>query len=158
MSLAEQIQKDLVQAMKAKEAARVSFLRMMKAALQNKEIEKRGPLSDDDVTQVLMTQLKQRTEAIEQFETGGRTDLAGKEKQEKTWIESYLPAPVSKDEIEKVIAEVIGDVGATGPKDLGVVMKESIIRLKATGKTVDGKAVNGLVRTKLQTLGEKDSE
>ncbi len=150
MDLAEQIQKDMVQAMKAKERARVSVLRMMRAALKNKEIEKRAALSEEDAIQVLKTQLKQCTKSIEQFEKGGRVDLAEKERQEKVWIESYLPEPVSAGEIDTAVAVVIDELGAQGPKDMGAVMEGTMARLQATGKTVDGKSVNARVRQKLQ--------
>lgn len=152
MDLVEQIQKDMVQAMKAKEPARLSVLRMMKAALKNKEIEKRSALSEEDAILVLKTQLKQRAEAIEQFEKGGRADLAEKERQEKVWVESYLPEPVSAGEIETAVAGVIEELEAQGPKDMGAVMKGTMARLQATGKIVDGKAVNARVRHKLQAL------
>jgi len=158
MTLTEQIQKDMVQAMKAKDAARVSVLRMISAALKNKQIEKKGALSEEDVIQVLKTQQKQRSEAIEQFDKGGRSDLAEKERQEKRVIESYLPEPVSEDEVVKAITDVIQAVGAQGPKDMGAVMKESMSRLQSTGKTVDGKMVNALVKAKLQALVSGDAE
>ncbi|HLE21361.1 MAG TPA: GatB/YqeY domain-containing protein [Vicinamibacteria bacterium] len=157
-ALPERIRKDLIQAMKAKERLRVGTLRMMTAALKNKEIEKRAPLSDEEAVQVLKTQLKQRAESIEQFERGGRTDLVEKERQEKIWIESYLPEPLSAEDMEKVVADVIREVGAVGAKDMGVVMRESMRRLQATGKMVDGKAVNSLVRRKLQSLPENASK
>ena len=157
-ALPERIRKDLIQAMKAKERLRVGTLRMMTAALKNKEIEKRAPLSDEEAVQVLKTQLKQRAESIEQFERGGRTDLAEKERQEKIWIESYLPEPLSAEDMEKVVADVIREVGAVGAKDMGVVMRESMRRLQATGKMVDGKAVNSMVRRKLQSLPENASK
>jgi len=131
---------------------------MMTAALKNKEIEKRAPLSDEEAVQVLKTQLKQRAESIEQFERGGRSDLVEKERQEKIWIESYLPEPLSAEDMEKVVADVIREVGAVGAKDMGVVMRESMRRLQATGKMVDGKAVNSLVRRKLQSLPENASK
>ena len=158
MALAEQIQKDLIQAMKAKDAARVGVLRMMSAALKNKQIEKKAALTDEEVLQVLKTQQKQRAESIDQFEKGGRSELAEKERQEKLVIESYLPEPVSADEVATVIADVIRDVGAEGPKSMGVVMKESMSRLQATGKTVDGKTVSSLVKTKLQALVASEAE
>jgi uncharacterized protein YqeY len=148
----------MVQAMKAKESARVAALRMLMAALKNKEIEKRAPLSNEEAVQALKTQLKQRTEAIEQFESGGRSDLAEKERQEKVWIESYLPEPVSAEEMDKVVADVIRDVDARGPKDMGAVMKETMTRLQSTGKTVDGKTVNALVRGKLQSLSQRETK
>ena len=157
MALVEQIQRDLVQAMKNRDAARVGVLRMISAALKNKQIEKKAALSDEDVIQVLKTQQKQRAESIEQFDKGGRSDLAEKERQEKKVVESYLPEPMSEEEIETVIAEVIREVGAEGPKSMGVVMKESMSRLQSTGKMVDGKKVNALVKIKLQALVAGDS-
>ena len=158
MALTEQIQKDLVQAMKARDAGRVAVLRMISAALKNKQIEKKGALTDEDVIQVLKTQQKQRAESIEQFEKGGRPELAAKEREEKKLVESYLPEAISTDEIANVVAEVIRALGAEGPKSMGVVMKEVMSRLQATGKTVDGKAVNALVRDKLTALAVSDQE
>ena len=158
MALSERIQKDLLHAMKAKDAARVGALRMISAALQNKQIEKKAPLSDEEVVQVLKSQQKQRAESIEQFEKGGRPELAEKERREKLVIESYMPEPISLDEVANVIAGVIRDMEAEGPKSMGVVMKEAMNRLQATGKTVDGKMVSSLVRTKLQSLVENDKE
>ncbi|MGH9463700.1 MAG: GatB/YqeY domain-containing protein [Vicinamibacteria bacterium] len=158
MALAEKIQKDLVQAMKDKAAARVSVLRMIAAALKNKQIEKRAALSDEDVVQVLKTQQKQRAESIEQFEKGGRPDLAAKERQEKLVVESYLPEAVSADEVTNVVADVIRSLGAEGPKSMGAVMKEAMSRLQATGKTVNGKAVNAMVKSKLEALATGEAE
>jgi hypothetical protein len=149
VSLSERIQSDLVEAMKRMEALRVSVLRMTKAALKNKEIELRKPLSADEEIQVLQTLVKQRTESIEAFEKGGRTDLAAKERKERDLLRAYLPEAVSEGEVERVVAEVVKDLGASSAKDVGAVMKESLSRLKATGKTVDGKAVNAVVRAKL---------
>jgi uncharacterized protein YqeY len=135
--------------MKRKEALRTSVLRMIKSAIKNKEIELRKPLSPDEENQVLQTLSKQRTESIETFEKGGRTDLADKEKEEREIIRGYLPEAVADEEIERVVAEVVRDLGAGSAKDVGAVMKEALSRLKATGKTVDGKVVNGFVRAKL---------
>ena len=149
MSLSERLQGDLVEAMKRKETLRVSVLRMTKAALKNKEIELRKPLSPEEENQVLQTLVKQRTESIETFEKGGRADLAEKEKAERDMIRAYLPEAVSDAEVEQVVADVVKDLGATSAKDIGAVMKEALQRLKATGKTVDGKAVNAAVRAKL---------
>jgi hypothetical protein len=149
VSLSEKIQSDLVSAMKGGDALKVSVLRMTKSALKNKEIETRKPLSPEEENQVLLTLSKQRTESIETFEKGGRPDLAEKERKERDLIRSYLPEAISSDEVERVVAEVVRDVGATSAKDVGAVMKEALSRLKATGKTVDGKAVNAAVRAKL---------
>jgi uncharacterized protein YqeY len=149
VSLSERIQIDLVDAMKRKEALTVSVLRMTKAALKNKEIELRRALSPDEENQVLQTLVKQRTESIETFEKGGRADLAEKEGKERDLIRTYLPEAVSEADVERVVGEVVKDLGASSAKDVGTVMKEALQRLKATGKTVDGKAVNAVVRAKL---------
>ena len=152
MPLTEKIQRDLTDAMKRKDPFRLGVLRMMKNSLRNKEIEKRSSLSDAEAIQVLQSMVKQRTESMEQFQAGGRPELADKERREREIIESYLPAAVSNEEIEAVIVAVIGDQQAGGPKDMGKVMKETMSRLQATGKTVDGKRVSSMVRTKLEEL------
>ena len=149
MTLSERIQSDLVDAMKRKETLKVSVLRMTKAALKNKEIELRRPVSPDEENQVLQTLVKQRTESIEMFEKGGRADLVEKETLERDILRSYLPEAVSEAEVERVVVEVVKDLGASSAKDIGAVMKEALVRLKGTGKTVDGKAVNAVVRAKL---------
>jgi uncharacterized protein YqeY len=149
VSLSERIQSELVDAMKRKDALKVSVLRMTKAALKNKEIELRKPLSPDEENQVLQTLVKQRTESIETFEKGGRADLVEKETLERELLRSYLPEAISEAEVETVVGEVVKALGASSAKDIGAVMKEALARLKATGKTVDGKAVNAVVRAKL---------
>jgi len=149
VSLSERLQSELVEAMKRKEALKVSVLRMTKAALKNKEIELRRPLSPDEENQVLQTLVKQRTESIESFEKGGRADLAEKEGKERDLLRAYLPEAISESDVERVVVEVVKDLGAGSAKDIGAVMKEALLRLKATGKTVDGKAVNAVVRAKL---------
>jgi uncharacterized protein YqeY len=138
-----------VDAMKRKDALKVSVLRMTKAALKNKEIELRRALSPDEENQVLQTLVKQRTESIETFEKGGRADLVEKETLERDLLRSYLPEAISEAEVETVVVEVVKALGASSAKDVGAVMKEALARLKATGKTVDGKAVNAVVRAKL---------
>jgi uncharacterized protein len=149
MSLSDQIQKDLVDAMKRKETLRVSVLRMVKAALKNKEIELRRALEPSEEMQILQTLVKQRGESIETFEKGGRADLVAKETEERELIRSYLPEEVSDAAVQAVVGEVIAALGASSAKDVGAVMKETLARLKATGKTVDGKAVNAVVRARL---------
>jgi len=149
VTLSERIQSDLVDAMKRKETLKVSVLRMTKAALKNKEIELRRPVSPDEENQLLQTLVKQRTESIEMFEKGGRADLVEKETLERDILRSYLPEAVSEAEVERVVVEVVKDLGASSAKDIGAVMKEALVRLKGTGKTVDGKAVNAVVRAKL---------
>ena len=149
MSLSEKLHSELAPAMKAKQRTRVGVIRLIKAALKNKEIENGKSLSTEEENQVLQTMVKQRNEAMEQFEKGGRSDLAKKEAEEKEIIQAYLPDAVSEDEIERVAIEVIEELGASSPKDMGSVMKETMARLKGLGKPVDGKAVNTVVRTKL---------
>ena len=146
MSLSEKLQAELAPAMKAKERTRVGVIRLIKAAVKNKEIEKGGSLSTAEENQILQTMVKQRIESIEQFEKGGRSDLAEKEAEEKELILAYLPEAVSEDEIERIAVE---ELAASSPKDMGRVMKETMARLKDLSKPVDGKAVNAVVRTKL---------
>lgn len=149
MSLSERLQKDLVEAMKARETTRVSVLRLIKTAIQNKEIELGEGLSLEQEIQLLQTMMKQRNEAIATFEKGERKDLADKERDELTFLRTYLPEEVSLDEVDEVAGAVVEELGATSPKDMGNVMKETMSRLKKTGKTVDGKVVNQVVRSKL---------
>jgi len=147
VSLSERIQSELLAAMKSKEVLKLSVLRMTKAALR--KIELRRPLSPDEESQLLQTLVKQRTESIEMFEKGGREELVEKEWMERDLLRAYLPEAVSEADVERVVVEVLRDLGASSAKDIGAVMKEALVRLKATGKTVDGKAVNSVVRAKL---------
>ncbi len=149
MSLSELIQKDLVAAMKAREAARVGLLRLVKSALKNKEIELKAELSPEAEVQLLQTLLKQRHEAIETFDNAGRKDLADKERAERELLRVYLPEEATEAEIERVVGEVVTELEASSPKDIGAVMKESLARLKQTGKAVDGKTVNVVARARL---------
>jgi uncharacterized protein len=149
MTLSEQIQKDLVAAMKQKESLRLSVLRMAKAALKNKEIELRKPPSPEEEVQILQTLVKQRNESIESFQKAGRAELVEKETAEREILRGYLPEDVTEEEIERVVVEVVAALGASSAKEMGAVMKEALSRLKASGKTVDGKAVNAVVRSKL---------
>lgn len=150
MSLAEQIQKDIVAAMKAKEELRLSVLRMVKAAIQLKEVEKMRPLEEPEAIQLLQTLLKQRKESIDQFTKGGRQDLVEKETKELRIIESYLPAGATEAEMDAAIAKAIGDTSATSLKQMGAVVKAAKEAL--TGKTVDGKALSDRVRERLSKL------
>lgn len=150
MSLAEQIQKDIVAAMKAKEELRLSVLRMVKAAIQLKEVEKMRPLEEPEAIQLLQTLLKQRKESIDQFTKGGRQDLVEKETKELRIIESYLPAGATEAEMDAAVAKAIGDTGATSLKQMGAVVKAAKEAL--TGKTVDGKALSDRVRERLSKL------
>lgn len=148
MKLRDKINEDLTSAMKARDAARLSVLRMMKAAVKNKEIDARSELEDGQVIQVLSTLIKQHKDSIEQFHRGGRTELAEKEAQEIRIIEEYLPASVTDEEIQAVVEETIRATGASSVKDLGNVMKQCMARF--AGKVVDGKKVNAAVRQRLE--------
>ena len=147
MRLRDKISEDLIAAMKSKEAARLSVLRMMKAAVRNKEIDSRQELEDAQVLQVLMSLIKQRKDSVEQFAKGGRQDLADKESAEIKVIEAYLPAGVTDEEIASTISEVIAETGATSVKDMGKVMKACMARF--SGRPVDGSKVSELVKAKL---------
>ena len=151
MSLSEQLQKDIVAAMKAKEEMRLSVLRMAKAALQLKEVEKMRKLDDAESIQLLQTLVKQRKESIDQFTKGGRQDLVEKENAELKILEAYLPAGASQAEMDAAIASAITSTGATSMKQMGAVVKAAKEAL--TGKAVDGKALSDLVRAHLSKLG-----
>src|SRR5688572_31740226 len=148
MNLNEQVAADLTAAMKAKDAARLSALRMLKAAIMNKGmVEKGRDLNDAEVLQVVASLVKQRRDSIDQFAKAGRTDLVEKETGEIAILEHYLPPAVSADEIDAAVAEAIADTGASSPKDMGKVMKA--VMPKLSGKNVDGRTVNEAVRRKL---------
>jgi uncharacterized protein len=147
MSLKERIVKDMTAAMKARDAARTSTLRMVKAALQNREIEKGGELSDEETTKSLQTLVKQRRDSVEQYEKAGRTELAEKELAEIEVIEEYLPRAASREEIELAVAAVIAETGAASMKEMGAVMKAVQARL---GGAADGRTVSEIVKAKLQ--------
>jgi len=147
MTLQQRIEQDTVAAMKERAQARLDVLRMVKAAIKNKEIEKRSPLSDAEVLQTLTTLIKQRRDSIEQFSKAGRTDLVDKETAEIAILEHYLPPAVSAEEIEAAVAAAIAETGASSVKDMGKVMKA--VMPKLAGKNADGKAVNEAVRRKL---------
>jgi len=133
--------------MKSKEAERLSVLRMMKAAVRNKEIDLRQELEDAQVLQVLLTLIKQHKDSVEQFTKGGRLDLANKEAAEIKVIEQYLPAAITDEEIESTVGAVIAETGATSAKDMGKVMKACMARF--SGRPVDGSKVSALVKAKL---------
>jgi uncharacterized protein YqeY len=151
MSLAEKIQKDLVEAMRAKDELRLSVLRGMKAAIKHKEVEKIRALDEVESIQVLQTLVKQRKESIEQFTKGNRPELASKETKELAIIESYLPATASAAEMEAAITKAISETGANSVKQMGAVMKAAKTSLE--GKTVDGKALSDRVRDRLSKAG-----
>lgn len=147
MSLKERIISDLTGAMKAKDAARLSTLRMVKANLMNRQIEKGGELTDEEVMKALQSLVKQRRDSIEQYEKAGRTELAEKEAAEISHIEVYLPQAASADEIAAAVDAAIAETGGSSMKDMGAVMKAAMANL--SGKSADGKAVSEAVKTKL---------
>ena len=147
MLLRDKVNADITAAMKSKEAARLSALRMMKAAIMNKGVEKGRDLDDAEVQQVLASLVKQRRDSIEQFSKAGRTDLVDKETAEIAVLETYLPPAASTEEIDAAVAAAIVGTGATTAKDMGKVMKA--VMPKLAGKHADGKTVNEAVRRKL---------
>jgi uncharacterized protein YqeY len=147
MTLSERISKDMTEAMKAKDQARLSPLRMAKAALMNGEVSKGRALDEAEAQQVLASLIKQRRDSIEQFGSAGRQDLVDKETAEIVVLERYAPPAASAAELEKAVLDAIAETGASTPKDMGRVMKAVMSGL--AGKSVDGKAVNELVRQKL---------
>lgn len=149
MSLTEQIQKDLVEAMKSRNEARLSCLRMMKTALKNRAIEKMAPLDEKESLQVLSTLIKQRKDSVEQFRKGGRNEMADKEQAEIVLIESYMPKAASEDEIISGVRAVISEMGAPTMKDMGTVMKNVMGRFQGAGIRVDGKQVSETVKREL---------
>lgn len=149
MSIPEQIQKDMTEAMKARDERRLSALRMVKSALKNREVEKRGPLDDKEALQVLSTLVKQRKDSIEQFTKGGRTELADKEKAELTLIESYMPKAVGEEEVVSTVRATISEMGSPTIKDMGNVMKAVMAKFSASGARVDGKQVSEVVKREL---------
>ena len=147
MALIDQVQQDMVAAMKQREEARLSALRMIKAALMKQKVDSPKPLDEAAEMQVLKSLIKQRTDAAEMFRKGGRPEQAEKEEAERTLIESYLPAGATDAEIDAAIAEAMAETGVTSQKQMGVVMKA--VQAKLKGKTVDGKALSEKVRGKL---------
>ncbi|MGZ4824059.1 MAG: GatB/YqeY domain-containing protein [Terriglobales bacterium] len=147
MSISEQVQKDMVESMKARDERRLSTLRMVKSALKNKEIDKRAPLDDREALQVLSTLIKQRKDSIEQFTKGGRQDLADKEAAEITLIETYMPKATGEEEIVATVRATISEMGSPTMKDMGAVMKN--VMAKFAGARVDGKIVSETVKKEL---------
>lgn len=149
MSLSEKIQKDMTDAMRARDEQRLSCLRMVKAALKNKEIEKRGPLDDKEALGILNTLIKQRKDSIEQFTKGGRQELADKEAAEIKVIESYMPTALSEQDIAATVKATIAEMGSPTMKDMGTVMKNAMAKFSASGARVDGKVVSEAVKREL---------
>ncbi len=147
MSLSERVQKDMVAAMRAKEELRLGTLRMMKAALQMKRIDKRADLDEKEELQVFTTMIKQRRDSIEQFEKGGRPELAAQEASEITIIEGYMPQAVGEAEIVATVKAVIAEMGSPTMKDMGAVMKN--VKAKFGDARVDGKIMSEVVKKEL---------
>jgi len=147
MSLTERVQKEMVDAMRGKEELRLSTLRMMKAALQMKRIDKRADLDEKEELQVFSTMIKQRKDSIEQFEKGNRPELAAKEASEITIIEGYMPKAVGEEEIVAMVKTVVAEMGSPTMKDMGAVMKN--VMAKFGGARVDGKIVSEAVKKQL---------
>lgn len=150
MTIAEQVHKDMVEAMRSRQELRLSTLRMVKSALKNKEIEKRSPLDERESLAVLSTLIKQRKDSIEQFTKGGRPEMAASEAAEITFIEGYMPKAVSEEEVVQAVRAAIAEMGTATMKDMGVVMKNVMARFSAAGARVDGKLVSETVKRELQ--------
>ena len=149
MPLVDQIQKDITAAMKAREEAKLSTLRMVKSALQNRAIEKMSPLDDKEAQQVLSTLIKQRKDSIEQFTKGGRQEMADKEAAEIVLIESYMPKAASEDQVIAGVKAAIAEMGTPAMKEMGTVMKNVMARFAGAGIRVDGKQVSDAVKREL---------
>ena len=147
MGISDQIQKDMVDSMRNREELRLSTLRMVKSALKNKEVDKRpAALDEKEAQQVLATLIKQRRDSIEQFEKGGRPELAEKEAAEIKIIEAYLPKAMGDEEISAAVKATIAEMGSPTMKDMGTVMKAAMAKLQATGARVEGKTVSEIVK------------
>ena len=149
MTLAEKIVSDLTASMKAQDAARTSTLRMVKAAMMNRQIEKGSELDDEEMQKLLRSLVKQRRDSIEQYQKAGRQELVDKEQAEVDVIETYLPKAASQEEIEQAVAAAIAETGATSIKDMGKVMKAAQAAL--AGKNADGRVVSEVVKARLAT-------
>jgi uncharacterized protein len=147
MPLIDQVQQEMVAAMKSGDAARLSALRMLKAALMKQKVDSPKPLDEAAEMAVLKILIKQRIDAAEMYRKAGRIESAEKEEAEKAMLEAYLPAGASEEEVDAAIAAAMAETGATSIKQMGVVMKA--VQAKLTGKTVDGKSLSDKVRSKL---------
>ncbi len=149
MPIPEQIQKDITAAMKARDEARLSALRMVKTALKNREIEKMAPLDDNESLKVLSTLIKQRKESVEQFRKGGRNEMADKEEAEIALIEAYMPKAAGEEQIVAGVRAIISAMGAPTLKDMGTVMKQVMAHFQGAEIRVDGKQVSDVVKREL---------
>lgn len=152
-SLKKRIDQNMKEALKSKDSVRLGVLRMLKSEIRYREIDKGSELTDDDVISVLSSAIKKRKDSIQQFEKGGRDDLASKEKQELAVVTEYMPEQLSQEELSQIINQAISEEGATGPSDLGKVMK--LIMSKVRGRA-DGKLVNQMVSSQLQSISEAE--
>lgn len=147
MSLKERIIADLTTAMKARDAGRTSTLRLMKASVMNREIEKGGELSDEELTKALASLVKQRRDSIEQYEKAGRQELADKERAEIVVIEDYLPQAATREEIERAVEQAVAETKATSMREMGAVMKA--VQARLAGRSADGRIVSEIVKARL---------
>jgi uncharacterized protein len=147
MAFIDRISEDLIAAMRNREQIKLGTLRMAKAALMNREVERGRPLDDAEALQVIASQIKQRRDSVEQFEKGGRTDLAEKEHAEIAVLEAYLPPPVAAADLERAVEQAISETAAASPRDMGKVMKAAMAHF--SGAQVDGKVLSELVKRKL---------
>jgi uncharacterized protein YqeY len=147
MSLKERIVSDMTASMKARDAARTSTLRMVKAFVMNREIEKGGELSDEEMMKALQSLVKQRKDSVEQYEKAGRQDLADKEQAEIAVIEGYLPQAASREDVEQAVAAAIAETGATSMREMGAVMKS--VQARLSGRNADNRIVSEIVKVKL---------
>jgi len=149
MTLVERISEDLKASMKAQDAPRTGVLRMAKAALMNREIDKKAPLDDAEAVKVLQGLVHQREDSVFQFRKANRPELVRKEEAEIVVLKSYLPAEATDSDIDAAVEKAVAETGATSPKDLGRVMKAAIAALQASGRPADGRKVNEAVRRRL---------
>lgn len=147
MTFVDKVNQDIAEAMRAKDQDRLGPLRMLKAALMNKKVERGKDVTDTEAMAVVSTLVKQRKDSVDQFTKAGRQDLADKEQAEIGVLETYLPPPVTREELEKAVDEVVRTTGASSPKDMGAVMKAVMAGL--AGRNADGKLINELVRARL---------
>jgi uncharacterized protein YqeY len=146
MSLKETIAEQLAGATKSKDGVRMNTLRMLRAAIKNREVELRGELEDSEILRVIGSQIKQRKESMRQYEEAGRSDLAKKESEEKEILMSFMPEQISEEDVNKVITEIISELDAKGMKDMGRVMKAAMARFAGSA---DGRMVNEIVKKEL---------
>jgi uncharacterized protein len=155
MELTKKIDQDMIAAMKARDPERTSTLRMAKAALKNREIEKRAALTDPEAQQVFATMIKQRKDSIEQFQKGNRPELAAKEAREIVVIEGYLPKTMGEEEMKKLVDAALTGT-SFGPRDMGAAMKAVQAKVQEAGVRVDGRILSELVKGKLQGAGSEE--